>query len=142
MKKILFPLTLLLFVIESFGQTEASRTASKDYYLQKSKNQKTVGWVMLGGGVAMATVGLIITSKHVNDDPFEALSNLGTSGGAVILTIAGIGSALGSIPFFISSSKNARRAAAISFKYKNLLLQQQSTFILKRQPVLTLKIAL
>ncbi len=139
MKKIICFLTLLLFVAKSFSQ---STTLSKDYYLEKSKTQKTVAWVMLGGGVAMATAGLVITNKHVNDDPFEALNNLGTTGGSAILTIAGIGSALGSIPFFISSAKNARKAATISFNNQKILFPQQNIFVLKTQPALTLKIEL
>lgn len=139
MKKIVFSLILLLFVAKSFSQSTA---LSKDYYLQKSKNQKTVAWVMLGGGVAMATAGLVITNKHVNDDPFEALNNLGTTSGSAILTIAGIGSALGSIPFFISSAKNARKAAKISFNNQRILFPQQNTFVCKIQPTLTLKIGL
>jgi hypothetical protein len=140
MKKIVFSLTLLLFLVKSFSQTPA---LSKDYYLKKSKTQKTVAWVMLGGGVAMATIGLIIVNKQVNDDPFNTLNNLGTVGGSAILGIVGIGSALGSIPFFISSAKNARRAAAaISFNNQKILFPLQNNFVLKTQPALTLKIEL
>ncbi len=90
----------------------------------------------------MATVGLIITSKHVNDDPFEALDNLGTSGGAVILTIAGIGSALGSIPFFISSAKNKRRALSVAISNQKIFIPQKKGYALNTQPALTLKVVL
>ena len=54
--------------------------------------------------------------------------------------IAGAATALGSIPFFISSAKNARRAAAISFNNQKILFPQQNTFVLKTQPTVTLKI--
>ena len=141
MKKIMFSLTLLLFVIKSFGQTEAGRAVSKDYYLKKSKNQKTVAWCMLGGGVAMATIGLVLVDKQINDD-LSSFNNLGTAGGSAILGIAGIGTALGSIPFFISSAKNARRAATVSFKNQKILLPVQNTFVLKFRPAITLKIEL
>ena len=135
MKKIMFSLTLLLFVIKLFGQTEAGRTVSKDYYLKKSKHQKTVGWVMLGGGVAMTTIGLVMTSHVVKSsyDPFE-----GT--GPLIVAMVGIASALGSIPLFISSAKNKGRASTLSFGTPRLLLPQQNTLAWKVQPTLRLKI--
>ena len=134
MKKIFFCLTLLLLTVKSFSQTPA---LSKEDYLKKSKTQKTVGWVMLGGGVAMTTIGYVIITQQVNDDPLNAIT---TGQGYVVLMIAGAATALGSIPFFISSAKNARRAAAISFNNQKILFPQQNTFVLKTQPTVTLKI--
>lgn len=136
----MFSLTLLLFVIKSFGQTEANRTVSKDYYLKKSKNQKTVAWVMLGGGVAMTTIGLVIGSnvEPTFADPF----GLDKSTGPAIVAAVGAGVALGSIPFFISSAKNKRRAAAISFNNQKILFPLQKILVLKTQPAVTLKIEL
>ena len=134
MKKIFFCLTLLLLTVKSFSQTPA---LSKEDYLKKSKTQKTVGWVMLGGGVAMTTIGYVIINQQVNDDPLNAIT---TGQGYVVLMIAGAATALGSIPFFIRSAKNARRAAAISFNNQKILFPQQNTFVLKTQPTVTLKI--
>ena len=134
MKKIFFCLKLLLLTVKSFSQTPA---LSKEDYLKKSKTQKTVGWVMLGGGVAMTTIGYVIINQQVNDDPLNAIT---TGQGYVVLMIAGAATALGSIPFFISSAKNARRAAAISFNNQKILFPQQNTFVLKTQPTVTLKI--
>ena len=127
-------MTLLLLTVKSFSQTPA---LSKEDYLKKSKTQKTVGWVMLGGGVAMTTIGYVIINQQVNDDPLNAIT---TGQGYVVLMIAGAATALGSIPFFISSAKNARRAAAISFNNQKILFPQQNTFVLKTQPTVTLKI--
>ncbi len=141
MKKIVFSLTLLLFVAKSFSQSTA---LSKDYYLKKSKNKKTVGWLMLGGGVAMTTIGIIIASGQTNDrlnDPFGVDPFSGNEGAAIV-AVAGLASALGSIPFFISSAKNARKAAMISFNNQKVLFPQQNTFVLKTQPTLTLKLRL
>ena len=134
MKKIFFCLTLLLLTVKSFSQTPA---LSKEDYLKKSKTQKTVGWVMLGGGVAMTTIGYVIINQQVNDDPLNAIT---TGQGYVVLMIAGAATALGSIPFFIRKKKNARRAAAISFNNQKILFPQQNTFVLKTQPTVTLKI--
>ncbi len=142
MKKIIFSFTLLVFVVKSFGQT-TSPAFSKDYYLKKSKNQKTVGWIMLGGGVAMTTIGIIIPNTQTNDpnDPFGVDPFSGNEGAAIVAA-AGLVSALGSIPFFISSAKNARKAAMISFNNQKVLFPQQNTFVLKTRPSLTLKLEL
>ncbi len=97
---------------------------------------------MFGGGVAMTTVGIVIKNKQSNDDPFNSLNNLDKIGKSVVLIGVGIGTALGSIPFFISSAKNARKAATISFNNQRVLFPQQNIFVLKSQPTLTLKIQL
>ena len=131
MKKIIYTFTILLFVLKSFSQTP---TPSKDYYLQKSKNQKNSAWIMLGGGVAMTTIGMI---QAINNFSLFEPSTKGE-----FLVAAGIGTALGSIPFFISSSKNARKAATISFNNQNILMLQQNSFVSKMQPTITLKISL
>lgn len=138
MKKIVFSLTLLLFAVKLFSQSAAF---SKDYYLKKSKTQKTVGWVLLGGGVTMTTAGYLLLIKQANDDPLNTF--VGAKGqGYVMLMTAGAATTLGSIPFFISSAKNARKAATISFNNQNMLFPQQNSFVLKTQPTLTLKIPL
>lgn len=137
MKKIVFFLTLLLFAVKLFSQSAAF---SKDYYLKKSKTRKTVGWVLLGGGVTMTTAGYLLLIKQVNDDPWTFLEFKGQ--GYVMLMAAGATTALASIPFFISSAKNARKAATISFNNRRVLFPHQNTFVLKTQPTLTLKIEL
>ncbi len=139
MKKIIYTLTILLFVLKSFSQTP---TPSKDYYFKKSKNQYTAGWVFLGGGVAMTTIGLILGSKHTTSYGTLGSPNFDIVPTSAVLGIAGIGAIFGSIPFFISSSKNARKAATISFNNQNILLLQQNSFVSKVQPTVSLKISL
>jgi hypothetical protein len=135
MKQILFSLTLLLFFGKSLSQTP---TFEKDYFLKKSKTQKTVGWVMLGGGVAMTTIGILISNKKEDD----ILNRLGNKGLGVLLEGVGIATALGSILFFTSSAKNTRNAATISLTNQKVLFPQQNTFVLRTQPTLVFKIEL
>jgi hypothetical protein len=135
MKKIIFSLTLLLFVLTSFEQTPV---ISKDYYLKKSKTQKTVGWILLGTGAGIAAYGFITRNSYTdNAGPFGGQNYTG----ALIAIGGGVISA-SSIPFFISSAKNKRKAATISFKNQKILFPRQNTFVLKTQPTLTLKIEL
>jgi hypothetical protein len=50
---------------------------------------------------------------------------------------------LGSIPFFIASGKNKRKAATtLGFDNQNLLFPLKGAFVSKRQSAVTLKIGL
>lgn len=111
----------------------------KEVYLKKSKTQLTVGWAMLGGGVAMTVAGGVLFSNN-----FELFSNKNDTEAATggVLFLTGIGCSLGSIPFFISSGHNARKAAAISFNNNKMMLPQQNNFVAKAQPTITVTIKL
>lgn len=138
MKKIILCLTILLFIVKSFSQTQTSLALSKDYYLQKSKGQKTIGWILLGTGLGIAATGGIVQLMH------EGKSNGGFDfdfTGAYIAIGGGVVSLL-SIPFFISSSINKRKAASITISNQNIFLPQQNSFALKTQPTIILKIRL
>lgn len=139
MKKIPLCLTVLLFAAQSCCQTNTSEL-NKKMYLEKSKRQKSTGWILLGSGAGVALIGSIVLAGASNaDDIYQGLNK--TSSGVVI---AGIGASamIASIPFFISAGHNAHRAAAISFNNQNFLIPQQKGVALKIQPALTLKISL
>jgi len=116
MKKIIILTMSLAFTATSFGQQITPKQdlnwKESDYY-KKSKNQKTVAWILLGSGVALVTGGLIAHYNYINnqDDPFAELTE--TTTGEVV---AGIGLLVagGSIPLFIASSKNKKKAKATS----------------------------
>ncbi|MFC0775042.1 hypothetical protein [Terrimonas alba] len=109
MKKILV-ITLTFIIGNSvFGQqTEPALALTKQDYLQKSKNQKTAAWIMLGGGAVMST-GAIIWAVNNLFEPDQ---------GESVLFFAGLGSMAGSIPLFIASGRNKRKAATISLNLK------------------------
>ncbi|MEO5650382.1 MAG: hypothetical protein ABIR03_10740 [Ginsengibacter sp.] len=138
MKKFIFSLTLLIFVLNSFCQTTTNTVLTKDYYLQKSKKQKTSAWVLLGGGLGLAALGGIVQLIHENkrnngfDFDFTG-AKIAIGGGAI---------ALASIPFFISSSNNKKKAASIAITNQNIFLPQQNSFASMTQKTLTLKIGL
>jgi hypothetical protein len=94
---------------------------------QKAKKQKTAAWLILGSGAVMAITGFAIISS---DASYNASQDLGAaftviftfgfatpapieyrhSASGPILAIAGTGAMLGSIPLFITSGKNKRKA--------------------------------
>lgn len=120
MKKIIFGTILLSFASVSFAQHSASKPVlPKTDYLQKSKKQKKTGMIFLGGGAAFIVTSLVIPqgeSTGFQIDPFtwgfyEGHKNDGIRGAFIL---AGGLSMLGSIPFFIASGKNKRRARKAS----------------------------
>lgn len=136
MKKLIFLIVLSILTVNSFSQTQ-NFNLSKEDYLQKSKNQKTVGWVLLAGGTTMAVVGIIVGNDSNMFD--NNSSDFETGAG---LLVVGLVADLVSIPFFISSSSNARKAATISFGVQKIYSPQNNVLITKTQPSITLKIGL
>ncbi|PKB17654.1 hypothetical protein [Flavobacterium sp. 5] len=134
MKKFIFLTTALLFMIKVASQTTPNNEFTKDYYLQKSKNKKTTGWVLLSAGVGITIVGVIgfsSTFDDWNNDSTDAYGYLMLGGPLV---------ALGSIPFFISSGSNARKSATLSINYHPILTPNQISVAQNIQPALSLRI--
>ena len=131
MKKIIFGTILIAFAAVSFAQQSAPKqTLIQTDYLQKSKKQKKTAMIFLGGGAALIVASLVIPQGEPTGyqiDPisggfYEGHKNDGIKGA---LGLTGVVSMLGSIPFFIASGKNKRKA------------RQASVFInMERAPVL------
>ncbi|MBS1729820.1 MAG: hypothetical protein JSS67_03480 [Bacteroidetes bacterium] len=144
MKTIIFFLALFVIVTNVFSQVPTSSIYSKDYYLKKNKNQKTIGWILLGGGIGMIIIGGVtykvqftgsIGGVPLQDNHYNnTLPN--------ILIGTGLGAMAGSIPFFISAHGNKKKAALVAISNQNIFLPQQNILVLKMQPTLTLKIPL
>lgn len=123
---------LSLLLIRSFAQAPA---LSKEEYLQKSKTQNTIGWILAGGGTTMIVVGSIVFSKGNYLGPDNG--NTDTGG---ILIIAGLVADVASIPFFISSAHNSRKAATISFNNRRIILPRGNGMAMVSQPTVTLSL--
>ncbi len=97
---------LVLSTISASQQTNPNQTFTKQDYLQKSKNQKVTAWILAGGGVVLEIAGAIAYQK-------------GNAG--LFLFGAGLLSQAASIPFFIASGINKRKAkqASVFFKFEN-----------------------
>jgi len=151
MKKILTYVILLAIAINSFSQqTDSLKSIAKMDYLRKSKNQKTAAWILVGGGIAMVVTGTIVYNNAVNkaeeEDPLGTLLSLGTNinpTGAIIATV-GVLAAAGSIPFFIASGKNKKRARAIStgFKMESAPFIQRTSLVNRSYPAVSMKLSL
>ena len=146
MKKDLFLLIFILALVKVNGQETGVKQLSKAEYLKKSKNQSTAAWVLVGGGAAMMTTGAIIGLN----DATEAIGSIFSgetkepSNAGPILFYTGAVAMLGSIPLFIASSGNKRKANNMSafFKMENRPFVQKSSFINASYPAFGLKITL
>jgi hypothetical protein len=128
--------TLIVIVIKSFSQTPESLKISSEDYLQKSKNQKTTAFILLGSGAVIAAAGGFIQlnheNNHSNDWDFDFT-------GAYI-AIAGCVVVLSSIPFFIISSNNAKKAMTLALSGQQMLIQQRGNLVHTCLPAVSLKI--
>ena len=70
------------------------------YYLSKSKSQKTIGWVLLGAGIALYIGGILVYEN----------SDLEESSGTDAMILIGSIASIASIPLFINGAKNKGRA--------------------------------
>ena len=139
---------LIILSAQAFSQQTTSLT--KADYLQKSKRQKTTAWILLGGGIATAITGIIIYdhayNKAAKDDPLLTLFSLGTNVNptGAIISLAGSLTSIGSVPLFIASAKNRRKAKSLSagFKIERTLFIRGYVIAKTNYPALSLKINL
>ena len=153
MKKIIFFTLLFVFSTTSFGQpTSNVLPAVNTDYLKKSRNQKTAAWILLGGGFALSTTSILLATPKAAEDfsyGFAGLflgepvpQNYYTA--EIILFVTGTGAMLGSIPLFIASKKNKRKALGMSanIKMENATMIQKHSFVQSSYPAVVLKIKL
>ncbi|MEO8404151.1 MAG: hypothetical protein ABI480_06135 [Chitinophagaceae bacterium] len=135
MKKVIFIIVCFLVTITSFSQQTKSSLTKEDYLL-KSKNQRTAGRILLiGGGVLIGTAVIIGSS---GDRSFDDAATLG------IVGVIGAVSAISSIPLFIASSRNKKKAKAMTanFKMERIAPFQPQVLSYHSYPALSVRINL
>lgn len=137
MKKIIIISMLLILSAASFSQP-----ATTTDYLQKSKKQKTAAWIMMSGGLACSLAGSILSAQLDFMGDTAPLFDDKTTKTGIVLNIIGLCSIAGSIPLFIVSHKNKKRAMNLSFKNETAPQLQNSKFVNQPVPSLSLKISL
>jgi hypothetical protein len=130
MKKIFFVFMVIAFSSQLFAQpTTPSQPLTKADYLQKSKSQKTTGFVFLG----IAATCIAIAAP--GDVSFGVLP---------VLVIGGAGAAVGSILLFSAARRNKRKAMsmAASIEAKKIPNVSSSGILYSSYPAISLKIKL
>ena len=126
MKKILFFTLLMSFSAAIFSQqTDPTPVKNKEFYLKKSKGQKTAAWVLLGAGTTMIAIAA------PGSVSLDILPTLVIGGSACIISI---------IPLFIAAGRNKRKAMDLSFKMEPLPQLQKNGLTKTSVPSLTLKL--
>jgi len=146
MKKIIVCCLVLSVTLCGYSQQiDPTPTLTKQDYLKKSKQQRTTGWIMAGGGIGIALLSLSsatnpdnwlipgILPDPANEDRFKKGSGFFLLGSAIVL---------GSVPLFIAAGKNKRKAAQLSVSTQNIRQLYTNRFASKAIPSLQLKIAL
>lgn len=112
MKKTLLVILLYSFVHAGVAQVNMrDSTRVSDYYFQKSIVQKRTGFNLLGFGAGFLIIGGVLSLT--TNDPLEESSIVGA-----IMIVGGGLTALASIPFFISSRNNLKKANSMSLGIK------------------------
>ena len=95
-----------------------------DLLLEKSARQKTAAWILLGAGAGLTIAGGIVGTNAVKnqDNPFDIFPRGTLAGGAMIG--GGITAMVISVPLFLASSRNKKKA--------HLILQNDSQSFLHR----------
>lgn len=147
MRKTVIFFLLLTVSAESFSQPTTTATpAVKTDYLKKSKSQKTAAWILLGSGVVLTSTAMAIGLNEATDNLIDlfTLEQPKSSNDGEILFYTGLAAMAGSIPLFIASSKNKKKANNISasFKMEFRSFVQQHAFVRIPYPALSLKLNL
>ena len=122
-KFLLYTLLNITVSVSCFAQTSPIESkphfdqSQIDHLLKKSKNQKITAWSMLGGGTLLLIIGAATIKGDAYYDYYDPITGFGYSDPdnttSDVLLASGLLSMVGSIPFFISSGKNKRKARAM-----------------------------
>jgi hypothetical protein len=134
MKEIAMSMILMIAFLNGLAQT----TLSKDDYIRKSDVQKKTGWTMLACGTTLIMIGAIIGG---GDDSDEMGYGSNFEAGTLLVGI-GLAADLASIPVFMGSAKNARKAATISFRNQRISFESQDGYAVRFNPVIALTVYL
>ena len=129
MKKLITFVLLVVVSIATFSQkNNPAPLLTKQDYLQKSRNQKTAAWILRGSGAVLFIPGIIWATTSID------------SVGPDILLVAGGACILTSVPLFMASRKNKRRAMTMSLNWQQSI--QKKDLVKTAIPSLALQIRL
>ena len=145
MKQVIILILLFAFATASFGQQTIQKQPSQVDYLKKSKNQKTAALILLAGGAALVVTAFAIPEGEPTEfDPYCFCTTHKNDGVKGAFVLGGVLSMVGSIPLFIVSGKNKRKAKAASvfINIERARVLQQAVVRNQSFPAVGLKISL
>jgi len=150
MKQVIILTLLFSFATASFGQQTVQRQPlTKTDYLQKSKNKRTIGRILLIGGTALIITSFVIPKGELVDDCalvglYGCADEYKNDNLRMSLFFVGVASDLASIPFFIASKKNRRKAnaASVFLKMEKAAVLHQTVVRNQSFPAVSVRISL
>ena len=127
-----FSTILLLFLAFSVFSQEIVK--NREYFSAKSKRQRSGGGVMLIGGAALIGAGFLIGDRK--ESSFDDAATGAILGGVGVLLM------VGSVPVFIASSKNKRKAVSFSFKNIPIPKIKNSSMVYQSMPAVSIQLSL
>src|SRR5687767_10570087 len=112
--KICFAIALIIFSNNPLPAQRLDSTSKETYefYLKKSKSQRTAGLILVGAGISMASIGAVIGYGQawnyfldIFEPDQEKYDNTGD-----ILAYTGLAVIGSGIPFLLAAGKNKRKA--------------------------------
>lgn len=136
MKRTLVIFWCCLMTTMAMGQTrEPDRQLTQTDYLGKSKSQQRTATTLLACGTAMMIIGYVGINNTYDTNNNSATDVFG------FLVLGGFAMDVASIPFFVGSSKSARKAATmVRLENQRINLPRQNASTLEMQPSLTVTI--
>ena len=124
-----------VFAIMMLLLTTIHVSAQQADFLEKSKKQKTAAWILLGAGTTVAVSAIIL---DVNSDWTKSETPY------LIAISAGGASMLASIPFFIASGRNKRKAlsGAANIEFQQIPSIRGLALTTRSTPVIAFKLNL
>ena len=143
MYKLVILVLLPFFTTATFSQqTDPVPSLTKQDYLEKSKNQKKTAKIFLGGGAVLVVTAFIIPRGERTGTTRVIYSDYENDGIKAAFGLAGFVSMAASIPFFIASGKNKRKAMSMSFRFQQLPQRQNASLVNEQVPSFVFKINL
>lgn len=135
MKRSIFCAIMLSFTLQSFCQSlDTANNSVKQKFLIKSRNQRSGAYSLLGLGSALIVGGLLVGNRKE--------SNFGEAGAGFVMGGFGVISAVGSIPLFLASGRNKRRAAAIGYlRFERNPIAMQRGLVPEVYPAVCLRVS-
>jgi hypothetical protein len=146
MRKITGLFIMVILSASSYAQQTNTQHITKEHFLEKSKNQKKAAYIMLAAGVVLFGTAILIPRGEYEGtgiDPVggvtEKYSNDGVKG---VCVLTGTLSMLGSIPLFLASSRNKKKAMSISLKKETAPQFYNNRWVYVPVPSITVRLAL
>ena len=133
MKKIITGVVFLAFACQAFSQSdepsEPPKPMTKQDYLVKSREQRVIGLILLGGGITCLAIA------STGDVSFDDAGTLVVVGGLATL---------GSIPLLLAAGRNKRkyRKATTGLQIEKYVSPHQGGIALRSYPAVSFQIRL